>query len=81
MKLGELLDAFFAIPYSVRVERTRLKKAYLRYRQGDTAMRRYVTMDDLMFEDYRKIRMMSDETRIECMESKLNSVALQAMAE
>ena len=42
-------------------------------------MRQFVTMDDLLCEEYNTLRAMSDESRIESMGSKMDKSAFQAM--
>ena len=80
MQLRRLIIAYFKVPSSRIAQLKNNKKGYLSLKQKKMTMRKFITLDDKMYKDLRKAGGdMSDQTRIEAVEGKINRAAYEAM--
>ena len=80
MQLRRLSLAYFKCPVSRLMQKKRSKEDYRKLKQGKLSMREFVTLDDKMAREVKQAGVqMSDQTRIELVEEKISSSALEAM--
>lgn len=81
-QLRRLFMAFFRMPVSAIRERELMRLNYRQHRQGLTEMRKFISADDLLFEEFEASGgEVSDRTRVEWMQEKISTAATLAMGE